>query len=1739
MIDGKTSTNTTLKISLATQTNDTAVVALHKGTDSLCGCYNFIARCSTKEDRSTGQRPYCEFELDWCKLAKTGAGEYYLSVIPEVSPDIYNPIPYTIFAGVQNAAPNLVTLTPSSGCGAQSKSTFSLPSRSTQHFRVTPTRTLTEAEVIEVYITNVQNGVLEILGNSGGFATSQCRFAEPVRCAPNGDKNCILRLTCAKQIDYIAVKVEGTKGNVPVDFTIGSCITAFTSLALATPSRSTELVSGASESFLVRLNTLVAAQVPTVAIRVVPTKNDVPFTVTFTQGRCSACSDFAREIKCPGGPCLLATHFWQLPSNWATTNFYVQVTNNDPAQSVNFVATVTPSPISTAKQSSVTTGSVETISATAGTWSVVEWVVTSTEASRSVGVASGRVALAVASPAPVPASSQVHRVQFFVLDKAVTPTVNPTLFPAAGGAGTTDRGLYDISSCCLTPGKWLIYIWNGSPTTGWSLSTTPAINYVTRHVSGAMNTPIRLDVAIGDSIANAFVNFPGFPLGTTDPGTSLRVSARPTDSASSAVNIFWNVNRPAGPNQASGCTTNQGSTTNPAWYRSFYSCAAAPLDPAVYWIGVNSPTATRTYEVTVREVLPSIVSIRAASDNTWSPDLQTPIDVWHQTKFDLLDSHRSYGVRLTAQVEITAGTGTVELHWNSGAPAGPNSASNPCLGSLGKTTVTRTDTGSTGGTLDLPTCLEGIKTIYLGTTVTSGAPTYRVRITSLNLFPGDQTRVLTLEMPTAAVNDASVTKQHLLNFLLPSATPVPTNYLRFTLNGIKWTGTPGTVSVVSGQAGSCAFGNEVTCNKAGDSCFTIVYPCQINSLTQFNFHVTLSQPGSYNALIQLQGTEQPVSEIQVGEERQVFLKQNDLRFFRLNLRTGVRNLAPSDSLAIQVTSVSCGTAVAWINRGNGASPTCNLNSVGGKTCNGADCTLFQLSACDLMDLDLGGLYYVTVRGLEQSDPTGEIKFRLKVAVIKGAISAGTKVITFLETEEHRLLARPYDLLKANPITGALPARQCTPPVLPQFADCCGAKPENITTTWVTDDIYYEYVIPGGHHLGYGTRIEVGVTRDVASAGVHFTTDYPYFCGPKRYARSYACTVTPSQPCIFDVDSCVQSTRQVWVWVNPDSVKWTSGNRGPTVASGESYEVAWVRPTTKQFALFEITPIENGTMYTQYHPFWLLPGELEYIQIAHPSNYDTVPNYHVYISAEKVFGGSIELVQEKSWVPCVAGECTIRECHTVLDQDECTQKAGACRCENSNRIYIPSCFDEKSNERFDDDNADHIVLRALGTGTTPITGRLKITFWEKEEPFVADRCETVVTGKSRFFLANVTLDANQIWKFTVTDMQQDAGAVRLSLNDGKIALPRVPCAEKAFCTANGNSCSLFFRGEQRFLPRVSVYGENTGILPGNHNFNIKYEIITPDVVVMTAGVTYISPTLKIDRNSSCAAAVAPQYYRYTTRGTADYISVVVVSPHARAWINRGHITHGWGKWTCDGRATGGVCETIIYCDYVKSVQNFYIHVEGSSHEITIYEGTLAVTDAKFQTGLTTPTLSLANPVFAFRLTQLTAPTTNDPTRDLAVTLSGKVHKTWLSYDKAGDPSCRIPQTAITNAPTSVGSYVTIIPSCHLPVNLNKTIFVNVAPRLPRTGEASCPDSVFSISSNFVSNNIGITASNTFTGFEVNRTYVVAPTINGLKSQHFIDIGSLGSDEVIVTRVSNTNMPLRHTVWKTNYDVAPRK
>jgi hypothetical protein len=1737
MLDGRSSTNTTLKVSLATQGTDVAVVSLHKGNESGCGCYNSIAQCSTKENIVTGQRPYCEFEIDWCKLAPSGAGDYYLAVYPEKSIDLYNPIPYTVFAGVRASSPTLVTLTPSAGCGAQTTTDFSMLNGRTQHFTITPPRELTDSEVIEVTISNIKNGNLQVNSNSGGFATSQCRFAEPIRCT-EAASNCILRLSCAKKIDYISVKVAAKKGNVPVDFSISSCFSKFSDLAFNTLSRPVRLAPGGSESFVVSLSSIVPTQVPTILIKVQPAQIDVPLTLTFSQGRCSACSDFVKVSRCGGGVCWLAIHFWALPENWATANWYIQVDNVDKVKNLDFTVSIFSSP-ATNPTVSMTTGSRTNVTAVPGTWSVLEWVIGATEASRDTGIASGRVTTTITAPTPVP-SALLHGVTFFVTNTPIQPTANPALVAAGGGAGGA-LGIYNVAQCCLSAGRWYAYVWNGNPAITWTVGVTPTIQWATRHIAADLGTAKTVTVAKGTTVTDVYVKFPGYPLDTTDPGTVLQFSVQPADALTSPVTIYRNVNSPAGPKGVNSCTTYRTVSPSATLYRSILACAASPLDPAIYWIGLTSPSVDRTYQVLVSTVLPNTLTVRPREDDVWSANITSPLDVSRQSKVEILDSLRVYGIRLTAQVEITSGTGTVVLHWNFDAAAGPYSASNPCSRSLGSATARKTDAVTTVASISLPRCLEDVKAIYLGTTVTSGSPVYRVRVSSTNLFPGDRTRVVTLAEPSTTVSDAGPSKQHLIKFQLPGATPTSTNYVKFTVNNIKWVSTPGNVTITWGQLGSCSFVSDALCSRAGDSCVTIAYPCEINALAEFSFHVSLSQQGSYTTLISLEGSTQVISDIKIGEERQVLLETNSLRFFSIDLRKAVAGLGMSDQLLIQTTGISCGRAVAWINRANGASPSCNLNSKGAQTCSTGDCTLFKISACDLMTQDIGGIYQVTVRGLEQYDTKGTIKFRLKVSLVKGALS-NTTVVTFLGTEEHRLLARGYDLLKSNPVTEALSTKQCTPEILPQFASCCGlAKSANLTHAWVTDSVHYEYVIVGGHHLGYGARIDVGVFREVASATVVFTTDYPRVC-TDSYTGIKTCTATPNRPCTFDVDPCIRSTRQIWIWVNPDSVKWVSSTTGPSVTPGDlTYEVAWIRPWVKEFSLFEVTPPGNrSSYYSLYHPFWLLPGEKEYIQIAHPTDYLEAPNYHVHVSVEKVFGGAIEIVQENAWTPCSTGDCLVQECHTVFDEDECTQKAPACRCENLNRVYIAPCFGpEEKTEKYDDDGADHIMIKAVGVtdllNPKPITGRVKFSFWEMEEAIQKDRCEVVLTGRSRFFSPNGTLGVNQIWKFTLTDMQQDAGSLRLSLNEGKIALPHVSCAERSFCQAVGDTCTLFFRGTDRQIPKVSVYGEQFGTqVAGLHHFYLTAEMITPEVFTLTRGVPSVSPLLKVDKDS-CVKAVAPQYYLYRTQGNADYLSVVLAAPNARAWIHRGHLVHGWGEWICDGRQTGGICETVIACDYRRTSEVFYIHVEGSSHEITIYESTIQVTPVRFGTTLGSSKLLSESSVFAFRLTNVALPANNDPTRDLVISLTGSIGTSWLSYDKPGDPSCRIPQTSLAS-PTAAADLVNIIPSCLLPAGLTRDIYANVAPSRS-LGDNSCPSREFSISSNFISSNFGITPANSFSNV-TNVMYVVRPTLFGVKAQHRVDLGSLGDNDVIVTRITNANMPLSHTVWKTNYDNVPR-
>jgi hypothetical protein len=1729
VISGTQNPNTTLSFTLSTYKQDVAGLTLHVGNDTVCGCNHPVAECVTSVP-AVG-RPSCNLQIDWCKL--WGAGDYYLVVTPSASTDVYTPVAYTLQASTTSGVPTVATIDPIRPDCIALGTNYTLGNLRTQHFAFKFSRPLSTDEVLVVYITNLRYGSLLISANDVGFATSQCSATGAVRCMPD-DKTCLVQLACPKQIRYFSVTAKSLYNNDPVKFSVSSCVTRPALMSFDAPPSPVTVPNSGTITLEVPLGSVSMARTPTIAFKTDQVAS-LSYRVTLDQGRCSGCSTFSRSVTCTVGSCWLFLHWSELPSNWNTTRWLVHIDNTAALASplsLTFQArsVALPAPVS------ISTNSSSTMAIPPGTWGVFRWSISAAEAARNIGFRTGTVFVQVTQPLPVPDTYAGLQVRFLVTSSPIPNSGKIVYRNAKGSSASLDTGRESISICCLVEGDYYTYVWNGHPSTTWTVNVLPTLSEITNRVAGVYGSTNTVPMGAGSVITNVFVDFPGINgLGvsrTKDVGSRLVAEVVGNGGDPGSSTIFFNVGGPSGPRTT--CTWNIEQSGGLRWSRDWYSCASKVLDADLYWFGLVAGSQSRAYAVSLRQVDPIVGTIGEDASNLWTAPIRSSPVRFHQFRFDLNQSLTTFGIQLIAQIEILPESiGSAELLWNVDQAA---DAPGDCANNRGQVVASRSSpTSHTPGKINLPLCLDGFKSIYLGVrpSCAPGTPScvsespenpqYRVRVISRPTYT-TTLRTISLTAPLEILN-ADPNTPYVFRYVITDSY-TPSQYLRLIVTNFRWTGTPGTVSISWIRDGSCRMHNDDDdCNAARTECAAIVFPCEYSPSNQIKFLVTVTQPVSYSTRLSLNNGS--LVNVPVGQQRKVSVKQEGLAFFRVNLRDNIGLFGPADSVAIKLADVSCGSARAWINRGFGAGPACTI----APPCLKKGCVLWSSSSCNLMTKDRGGDFYVTVRGLEQFT-TSDATVTLSVEVITDGKSA-TKFVTMHDNEEHQLYARGVKTIAAG--------TECSTEALPLFESCCSAKAllgtNNDTRSWIPDDIHFVYTIEGGHHLGYGAVITVGVRDQVSHATVSFVPDYPLFCG----ITATRCIATPGTPCVFRVNSCIRSTRQIFVRVNPDTVKWINGASPSVAPELNSLYIAWIRVDNKEVALFDVAPTDRlpSKYVAQFHPFFMLPGEMEYIQISHPVDYQNETNYHVRIEIEEIFGGTVEITQDSAWTPCVTGECQVSDCLTRPSLDQCALLYGPCFCANHAEIDVPPCFDATSVgvEQYDDDRSDHLVLRALGTGTTvdsAVRGRLRFRFWVEEQDINPQRCEVVETGEARFFNPKLAPKADQIYQFTVHDMEEDHGPVRMSVNDNKVALAEVPCAEKAFCVADGSSCTILYRHAANTAPRVSVQGDRGGMIYfGAHHFYLEATLVTLDPVPLIPGVTSVSPVLK-PTGDNCLKPVAPQYYRYQTTGSGNFILVRLVAHNARAWINEGHVTHGWGRWVCDGRNTGGVCEIVIACEFRTGV--YYIHVEGSSHEITVFENTIETKDINF--GETTRVTRFAtSPLYAIRLNNVGA-IQDDPMKNLRVKITGEILETWLTENRFGDSSCKIPRSSDVVLANAVNgqTFTHVIPACHLPTNRsNAPIVANILRQFHRSNDPACLNYDVTITSDFV---VAHNALTNFTGAGKG-PYRVRPNINGVaRSLHKIDLGPLADDDVVFVRIPRTNLPVTHTLWKGNYATSPR-
>lgn len=919
--------------------------------------------------------------------------------------------------------------------------------------------------------------------------------------------------------------------------------------------------------------------------------------------------------------------------------------------------------------------------------------------------------------------------------------------------------------------------------------------------------------------------------------------------------------------------------------------------------------------------------------------------------------------------------------------------------------------------------------------------------------------------------------------------------------------------------------NDTVCTTVAGPmrCTLIVYPCSWQSGATYDLLITAPTTATTGFTVKVTAETdiaRYTTNLYPGDSATVAVNINELKFFRVDLTSdkGIP-IEPSDRIIVEMVEVGCGTVNAWVNRETPGGPTCNVNP-GGKPCSTSTCVLVDINACEILNSDFVFEYYVSVVGVARTS-TETIKVKLRVRIVKGSqVPYKTRMI--YDNEEHPIWA---NAVIAEPQCAGLSERK-----LATQDDCCSLTPPlagaNDTRVWRVADTHFVYTINGGHHFGNGagagTRFTVGLKPEVESALVYFITDKAKFCDP---APPTPCRVTEIDRCVFEIRTCRQTVRQMYIWIDPASVRWYNPSGRPNVPLQQNvYQIGWVRATKQDVGIVSVKQPDNTPPGTPiYHPFWLMPGEITYLKIDHPAGYAKLPNYHVRIAVDGVTNGPITIAQASGWNSCTDGECVVQDCQfgdlendTDYSVGACRKKTVDCHCQSLKDVSLPVCLTEAA----DDDQADYFQLQMPRTGTNAVYGRLKITVSEVLQTTNSSVCHKLHTGQNRYFRAPALGGPNYIYKFTVYDMEDDFGGVRMTLNDDSVAISGT-CADKGSCYANGGSCTLWYR-KGLTVPGVTITADAVGKtigLRGNHKFKVDLTSVEVQVYDLKNTITSVSPTMVVD--GSCLKPIAPQYYRMVTRSTDGYVLFTVVSHVANVWITRGSLSHARGNWNCDTRKKG-FCEILIACSF-KGGDIFYVHVEGGAHEITA--SSYAVNIQATTLGETKQvTFTSPQPYAAFLIKGVEGRHL-DPSRYLEISVAGPVLDSWITRNAFGSQRCKVPFSFLTEKePGNVLNKQTSthrVPSCYVGVQ-SDAFYLNIL-----SVESECDGYIYNMNSRFSDPDGALIVNGIGPG------KVPAGGVTRHRVDRSILKNPLGDKSVLLIRVADASAPVESVVLKSNY------
>eukprot|EP01127_Copromyxa_protea_P021616 TRINITY_DN7497_c0_g1_i1.p1 TRINITY_DN7497_c0_g1~~TRINITY_DN7497_c0_g1_i1.p1 ORF type:complete len:2103 (-),score=309.95 TRINITY_DN7497_c0_g1_i1:47-5617(-) len=1284
----------------------------------------------------------------------------------------------------------------------------------------------------------------------------------------------------------------------------------------------------------------------------------------------------------------------------------------------------------------------------------------------------------------------------------------------------------------------------------------------------------------------AYTNFPGMfnSDGSFPMGSYLLASASPTASTERTevdVSFYMNTNLPAGDGS---CFNNIYSVRSPKpkrWGAQWFHCNSQKLDITSYWFGMvnNGFGVNAEYNVGLQRVDP----IRKDFGASFT-DKATPHE-WKQYEYRLA-TRPSRGLSYTVSVYVPENYGAVKVAMNLEAPAAQNVDALPCAGEwisdkvvsayrisynhcdtywYGDELITACFANTSQGlanTVSYPSC-DMLTTSNGRKVLTKPAQRMFIGVKPYcNVFSEDRTAGATLGGTDRCDADSSYNPSYSIQVTykddwadrrieLSEGVPyrVSSTLYKDDIAMFRYTAPTSVYSdfgflvleakaivnnvpiVISWSADGCNFNNLTTvCSNSGGSvrCSVVIFPCDWQPGNIYDIFVsapTEATTGLTFTATAVTKIEDITTKLFLGDSAIVAVGVNELKFFQVVLSSPEGETINSDDrVIIELVDVGCGVVNAWINRQTPGGPTCNSNT-GGKACSTSNCTLLDVRACDVASANNGSfVYYVSIRGVSKSS-TEFIRAKVRARIVKSAPDAAV-IKQIYDNEEHAIMA--------NVITAPPECAQISEETVVGDSCCSLSSPTvgNDTRNWLVDNTHFTYTIHGGHHLGrgigLGAKITVGLRSQVQSALVYLqSSGSPKFCDSGSLTT---CRVTETDSCVFELSSCRQSVRQFFVWLDPKSIRWNNGNR-PNVASEQmAYQVGWIRVTKPELSVISITiPPSYKPNQPLYHPFWLMPGENTFIKIEHPAGYRTMANYHPRISVDGVTNGPIQIAQAAAW-NCADGECSVQDCAGGDFQNdtavgECRKKTANCRCAAPGvDINLAVCMTED----IDDDNSDFFQLLTPRTGSVPVYGRLKITLNEVLETTNTTTCWTVHTGQSRYFEAPIIpAGVDKIYKFTVYDMEDDFGAVRMSISDFGISVPAT-CSEKNTCRANGGPCTLYYKNGST-VPGVTITGDTSGKvvgLSGIHRFRLELTTVPVEISELLNDMPSISPKLVVSgtniNGGKCLASSAPQYYRVTTRATDSYLRVQVTSHSANVWVNRGSLSHGHGQWSCATRGAG-FCTILIACTF-RGGDIYYIHVDGGAHEIVATAHSVEINQLLL--GESKDFKVISGQPFAAFLIKGVSGRYQDPSQVLQVSVSGPIQESWITKDAFGSSNCKVTDS-YTSAPQlsnamNKETIVHNVPACRIGVD-SDTLFLNTL-----ATESECNGYMYHMSARF--------------SYPDGATIVdgIGPgsLVAGGTTRHRVVFGSpLGDNSVILVRILDSSSPVKSTIIKSNFVSPP--